>query len=44
MELNQVKQRPEESARELGNRIKKLVPLVFRGKDKASKRTREEKG
>ena len=42
MELNQVKQRPGESARELGNRIKKLASLAFRGKDKGSKKTREE--
>ena len=42
MELNQVKQRPGESARELGNRIKKLASLAFRGKDRGSKATREE--
>ena len=42
MELNQVKQRPAESARELGNRIKKLALLAFRGKDRGSKATREE--
>ena len=42
MELNQVKQRPAESARELGNRIKKLASLAFRGKDRGSKATREE--
>ena len=42
MELNQVKQRPGESARELGNRIKKLASLAFKSKDKGSKKTREE--
>ncbi|XP_072022073.1 uncharacterized protein [Amphiura filiformis] len=42
MELNQVKQKPGESARELGNRIKKLASLAFRGKDTNSKATREE--
>ena len=42
MELNQVKQKPGEGARELGNRIKKLASLAFRGKDGGSKATREE--
>ena len=42
MELNNVKQRPGESVRELGNRIKKLASLAFRGKDSGSKATREE--
>ena len=42
MELNQLKQRLGESARELGNRIKNLASLAFRGKDRGSKATREE--
>ncbi len=42
LELNQVKQGPEESARELGNRIKRLTALAFRGKDEGTKATREE--
>ena len=42
LELNQVKQNPGESVRELGNRVKKLASLAFRGKDMGSKRMREE--
>ena len=42
LELNQVRQNQGESARELGNRIKKLTALAFRGKDAGTKATRDE--
>ncbi len=42
LELNQVRQNAGESARELGNRIKRLTALAFRGKDEGTKATREE--
>ncbi len=44
LELNHVRQQSGESARELGNRIKRLTALAFRGKDAGTKTTREEMG
>ena len=42
MELNQARQKQGETAREFGNRVKKLTSLAFRGKDRGSKATRED--